>query len=99
MGYLYDPKTTNPCSATGGCGRPHIIYNQAGAYYVLWANAGSDGYIVATSTSPAGPFEFAASTAKIDPAFNGLQPADFAVETFGMWDTYTLLVDVTDVGH
>lgn len=39
--------------------------------------------MVATSSSPSGPFTFMSSPALIDPAFNGLQPADMAVETFG----------------
>lgn len=50
---------------------------------MLWANAGSSGYIVATSKAPSGPYSFLNSTAAIDPQFEGLQPADFAVETFG----------------
>jgi len=49
----------------------------------LWANAGTSGYQVATSTSPTGPFTFLTSPAAIDPKFDGLQPADFAVETIG----------------
>ncbi|KAK3068824.1 hypothetical protein LTR53_013304 [Teratosphaeriaceae sp. CCFEE 6253] len=48
--------------------------------YVLWANAGSSGYQVATSASPSGPFTFLNNTASIDPQFDGLQPADFTVE-------------------
>lgn len=82
-GFLFDPESSNPCDALGGCGRPHIVYNGKSKTYVLWANAGSSGYIVATSKSPSGPFSFLSSTAAIDPQFNGLQPADFAVETFG----------------
>lgn len=82
-GLLYDPTVTNPCDAIGGCGRPHILYNKPTAKYVLWANAGSSGYIVATSTAPAGPYSFLSKTAAIDPQFAALQPADFAVESFG----------------
>lgn len=81
-GFLYDPTTPNPCDAIGGCGRPHIVFNSESKTYVLWANAGSSGYIVGTSTSPSGPFTFMNETAAIDPQFDGLQPADFAVETF-----------------
>lgn len=82
-GFLYDPASSNPCNAAGGCGRPHIIYNPTSQKYILWANAGSSGYQVASSSSPTGPFTFASSTAAIDPQFDGLQPADFAVETIG----------------
>lgn len=82
-GFLYDPTLANPCNASGGCGRPHIIYNPTSQKYILWANAGSSGYQVATSVSPTGPFTFASSAAAIDPQFDGLQPADFAVETIG----------------
>jgi hypothetical protein len=81
--FLYNPFSDNPCNNIGGCGRPHILYNQKSQTYVLWANAGPSGYIVATSNSPSTGFQFASSTAAIDPAFNGLQPADFAVESFG----------------
>lgn len=82
-GFLFDPYGNNPCSESGGCGRPHIIYNSNSSLYVLWANAGSSGYQVATSSSPSGPFTFLNSTAAIDPQFDGLQPADFTVERFG----------------
>ncbi|KAK5135352.1 hypothetical protein LTR08_005294 [Meristemomyces frigidus] len=82
-GFLFDPYGNNPCTASGGCGRPHIVYNANSKRYVLWANAGSSGYQVATSVSPSGPFVFLNSTAAIDPQFDGLQPADFTVETFG----------------
>jgi hypothetical protein len=82
-GFLFDPYHDNPCSQSGGCGRPHILYNVKTGLYVLWANAGGNGYQVATSKSPTGPFKFLSSTAAIDPQFDGLQPADFAVETLG----------------
>lgn len=82
-GYLYDPSGKTPCDASGGCGRPHIVYNAASKMYILWANAGSDGYPIATSSSPSSGFVFLASTASIDAKFDGLQPADFAVETYG----------------
>lgn len=82
-GFLYNPFSETPCNASGGCGRPHILYNQKSSTYVLWANAGTSGYVVATSSSPSTGFEFAASTAAIDPTFAGLQPADFSVESFG----------------
>ena len=82
-GFLYNPFSENPCNNIGGCGRPHILYNQKSQKYILWANAGSSGYIIATSSSPSTGFEFASSTAAIDPKFEGLQPADFAVESFG----------------
>ncbi|THX73596.1 Arabinanase/levansucrase/invertase [Aureobasidium pullulans] len=80
-GLLFDPANkNNPCAGSGGCGRPHIVYNPNKKSYVLWANAGEVGYVVATSTSPTGPFVFSAARALIDPAFDGLQPADFTVE-------------------
>lgn len=80
-GFLYDQASpTSPCNAAGGCGRPHIIYNPSSKQYILWANAGSSGYLVATSISPTGPFIWSASPAAIDPQFALLQPADFAVE-------------------
>ncbi|KAG9517633.1 Arabinanase/levansucrase/invertase, partial [Aureobasidium melanogenum] len=80
-GFLFDPAgKNNPCAASGGCGRPHILYNTNTKTYVLWANAGAPGYAVATSTSPTGPFVFSAARALVDPAFDGLQPADFTVE-------------------
>ncbi|CAJ2500892.1 Uu.00g037450.m01.CDS01 [Anthostomella pinea] len=83
-GFLFDPYSSNsPCNQPGACGRPHIVYNNATQTYVLWANAGSNGYQVATSSQPAGPFTFLPDTAAIDPQFTGLQPADFAVESFG----------------
>jgi hypothetical protein len=80
-GFLFDPAgKNNPCAASGGCGRPHIVYNPHNKNYILWANAGSPGYVVATSTSPSGPFVFSSARALIDPAFDSLQPADFTVE-------------------
>lgn len=81
-GFLFDSFSQNPCNASGGCGRPHIVYSTKSAKYILWANAGSSGYVIATSSSPSGPFTFSANRAAIDPQFNGVQPADFAVETF-----------------
>lgn len=81
-GFLFDPFSENPCNDEGGCGRPHIVYNPKIAKYVLWANAGGSGYVIATSNSPSGPFAFSPTRASIDPQFNGLQPADFTVETF-----------------
>lgn len=56
------------------------MYNNQSSTYVLWANAGPSGYQVATSKSPSGPFAFLASTAAIDPQFDGYQPADFTIE-------------------
>ena len=82
QGYLYNPFVPNPCNDLGGCGRPHIVFNNKTGGYVLWMNAGNPGYVVATSSSPAGPFTFI-GRASIDPAFAALQPADFAVESFG----------------
>lgn len=82
QGYLYNPFVPNPCDDLGGCGRPHIVFNNQTDTYVLWMNAGNPGYVVATSSSPAGPFTFVGRAA-IDPAFAALQPADFAVESFG----------------
>ena len=82
-GFLYNPFSENPCNNIGGCGRPHIVYSEKSKKYVLWANAGQSGYIIATSSSPSTGFEFASTTAAIDPRFDGLQPADFAVESFG----------------
>ncbi|KAF7195196.1 hypothetical protein HII31_03402, partial [Pseudocercospora fuligena] len=76
-GFLFDPASANAavCLADGGCGRPHIVYN--GKQYVLWANAGPNGYLIATSSSPSGPFTFSKNRAAIDPQFSALQPADF----------------------
>lgn len=82
-GFLYDPYTVTQCLLSGGCGRPHIIYHPSNKQYILWANAGASGYQVATSSSPSGPFTFLNTTAMLDPKFDGLQPADFAVETIG----------------
>ena len=82
QGFLYNPFVPNPCDDLGGCGRPHIVFNNHTGIYVLWMNAGNPGYVVATSSSPAGPFTFIGRAA-IDPAFAALQPADFAVESFG----------------
>lgn len=82
-GFLYDHHVDNPCNGIGGCGRPHILYNDHSKKYILWANAGSSGYIIATSSSPSSGFEFTTSTAMIDSRFDSLQPADFAVERFG----------------
>jgi len=82
-GFLFDPYSRNPCAQAGGCGRPHILYNSNSSEYILWANAGSSGYQVATSCSPTGPFTFLNTTAAIDPQFDGLQPADFTIESFG----------------
>lgn len=82
-GFLYDPYSKTACDESGGCGRPHIVYNAGLKKYILWANAGSNGYQVATSSSPSSGFVFAASTAKLDPKVEGLQPGDFAVEAFG----------------
>ncbi|EME79156.1 glycoside hydrolase family 43 protein [Pseudocercospora fijiensis CIRAD86] len=76
-GFLFDPASANAavCSEAGWCGRPHIVYN--GKQYVLWADAGPNGYLVATSSSPSGPFTFSSERAAIDPQFSTLQPADF----------------------
>ncbi|CAK4031328.1 Arabinanase levansucrase invertase [Lecanosticta acicola] len=83
-GFLFDPYSENsPCEASGGCGRPHIVYNPTSEQYILWANAGSPGYVVAASKSPTGPFVFSKGIALIDPQFDGLQPADFTVESYG----------------
>ncbi|KAH0282459.1 Arabinanase/levansucrase/invertase, partial [Aureobasidium sp. EXF-3399] len=80
-GFLFNPAgNNNPCAGSGGCGRPHIVYNPKNKNYVLWANAGSPGYVIATSSSPSGPFVFSTNRALIDPAFDSLQPADFTVE-------------------
>ncbi|EMD00452.1 hypothetical protein BAUCODRAFT_152944 [Baudoinia panamericana UAMH 10762] len=79
-GFLFDPYSNTPCNDLGGCGRPHIVFNPITQLYILWANAGSSGYPVATSSTPSGPFFFLSSPAAIDPQFNGLQPADFTVE-------------------
>ena len=56
------------------------MYNQETQKYVLWSNAGSSGYLIASSTSPTGPFVLADTRAAIDPQFADLQPADLAVE-------------------
>ncbi|KEQ66123.1 Arabinanase/levansucrase/invertase [Aureobasidium melanogenum CBS 110374] len=80
-GFLFDPSgKNNPCAGSGGCGRPHIVFNANTKTYVLWANAGAPGYAVATSKAPTGPFVFEAHRALIDPAFDNLNPADFSVE-------------------
>ncbi len=83
-GFLYDPASTTPCNAPGGCGRPHILYHADSQKYILWANAGSDGYVIATSSLPSSGFVFLNATAQIPAKFDGLQPADFSVESFGM---------------
>lgn len=83
LGFLFDPYSVDPLQDLGGYGRPHIVYSHETGKYVLWANAGGSGYKVATSNSPSGPFSFLNQTAALDPAFDGLQPADFTVETFG----------------
>lgn len=41
------------------------------------------GYVIATSSSPSGPFSFSSSRALIDPQFDDLQPADMSVEVLG----------------
>lgn len=48
--------------------------------YILWTNAGTNGYALATSDVPAGPYTFSDTTAAIDPQFDSLSPADFSVE-------------------
>ena len=88
-GFLFDPESPDsPCNALGGCGRPHMVYNDRSRQYVLWVNAGSTGYRVSTSASPSGPFTFLQSPATIDPKFEGLQPADFAIETLSDGKAY-----------
>lgn len=88
-GFLFDPYSPDsPCNASGACGRPHIIYDAKRSRYVLWVNAGSEGYRVSTSTSPSGPFTFLQSPASIDPKFDGLQPADFTVELLSNGKAY-----------
>lgn len=57
-----------------------MLYNKNSSTYVLWMNGGEPGYLVATARSPAGPFTQAAKRAYIDPTFNNLIAADFAVE-------------------
>ncbi|EME38324.1 glycoside hydrolase family 43 protein [Dothistroma septosporum NZE10] len=79
-GFLYNPNSVPPYRELGGYGRPHIVYNANSEQYILWTNAGSSGYMIATSTSPSGPFNFLNQTAAIDPQFNGLQPSDHTVE-------------------
>jgi len=82
-GYLFDTLAPNPCMEMGGCGRPHIVYNAKTSKYVLWANAGSVGYKVATSSSPSSGFSFLPSAALIQDNCKGLQPADHTVESYG----------------
>ncbi|KAJ5633215.1 Arabinanase/levansucrase/invertase [Penicillium lividum] len=77
-GFLYDPTTTDACSGSGGCGRPHIVYNAKTKKYILWAN--NDGYVVATSDHPATGYKFLSSQPALDPVVAELNPADFAVE-------------------
>ncbi|KAJ9629823.1 hypothetical protein H2203_002204 [Taxawa tesnikishii (nom. ined.)] len=40
-GYLFDPNSSNAavCLQSGGCGRPHMIYNPTSKQYILWTNA------------------------------------------------------------
>ncbi|KAL1297200.1 hypothetical protein AAFC00_004770 [Neodothiora populina] len=79
-GFIFNPEEVTVCQGSGACGRPHIVYNPNTKQYILWANAGSSGYVVASASRPTGPFEFSNITTAIDPQFNGLQPADFTVE-------------------
>lgn len=62
-------------------GRPHVVYNQKTQQYVLWANVDT-GYTVATSSAHTGPFTVVGKAA-LDPQFDGLQPADETVVSFG----------------
>jgi hypothetical protein len=84
-GFLYDPTTTDACSGSGGCGRPHIIYNAKTKKYILWAN--SDGYVVATSDHPATGYKFLTTQPALDPVVAKLNPADFAVELISTLST------------
>ncbi|KAJ5924984.1 hypothetical protein N7454_007623 [Penicillium verhagenii] len=77
-GFLYDPTSTDACSGSGGCGRPHIVYNTKTKKYILWAN--NDGYVVATSDYPATGYKFLTTQPALDPVVAKLNPADFAVE-------------------
>ena len=83
-GNILTSDATATCfTSSGGCGRPHMLYNNATQKYVLWLNGNSPGYYTATSDSPTGPFSLNSQRALIDPQFDSLQPADFAVETHG----------------
>lgn len=61
-GFLFDAQTpvwqTRCNGNTYGCFRPHVIYNQNTALYVLWINVYDNvsGYRVFTAKSPVGPF-------------------------------------------
>jgi hypothetical protein len=61
-GFLFDAQTpvwqTRCNGNTYGCFRPHVIYNQKNALYVLWINVYDNvsGYRVFTAKSPVGPF-------------------------------------------
>lgn len=89
-GFLWDQNSIPPYHELGGYGRPHIVYNKQNKQYVLWANAGSSGYMVATSTSPSGPFTFLNKTAAIDPQLASLQPSDHMVTTLANGTGYLI---------
>jgi hypothetical protein len=56
------------------------IYNPTSKIYVVWADgAGTSGYLVGTSSSPASGYK-AAGVGATDPAYASLQKADMAVE-------------------
>lgn len=80
---------------SGGCGRPHILYNHNTTQYVMWADAGTNGYPVATSSSPTGPFTFLETRAAFDPQFDGREPADLAIVEPGDGKAYLIFSSLT----
>ena len=82
-GFLYDLFVLNPCNSIGGCGRPRVIYKRKNKQYVMLDDCPlprlhSFHFDISDWTSTLLP-----TTALIDPHLDGLQPADFSMETVG----------------
>ncbi|KAN0115030.1 glycoside hydrolase family 43 protein [Hyaloscypha variabilis] len=104
-GFLFDPNTAaiqSLCSLplSGNCGRPHIVYSEQNANYVLWVNQASPGYLLFTSSNPTSGY-----TMLQDRALVGFQPpgpfqgGDFSVQTInGTGYIAYSLIDFTTTG-
>ncbi|ESZ93297.1 hypothetical protein SBOR_6335 [Sclerotinia borealis F-4128] len=83
-GLLFDPTenaTATICEASGDCGRPHIVYSPSTSLYILWVNAGSPGYVIFTSPSPASGYVLEPSRALVghQPNLETDKAGDFSV--------------------
>lgn len=103
-GFLFDPAEeaiATLCEEGGECGRPHIVYNPTSSKYILWVNAGSPGYIIFTSSSPASGYvlEPTRATVGYQPHPETDQAGDFSVAVInGTGYLAYSLIDFTTLG-